>query len=541
MVAVAITAIANGIDMLEINGLKVVRGSFKVTLPSLVINDGECVALCGVSGSGKSTLLEAIGLLKPSFSVEQMIIDGIEVDELNKRQEQALRVSHIGIMPQVGGLMPYLSIRDNMQLQVALALKQQVRAADSADGDGDGKGATAAKATHDIVIENKSTSARVNEYMQKLLPLCERMQLEACLDKLPEELSIGQRQRALFLRALAHKPRLLLIDEPTASLDPDNAASLFEIIDEIAHQEKISVLLVTHDIKAAMRYKRYIYDRAHSYSEHSIFVLDESYRVTGSKVINDEAHADAHTKIYLTENDLAAVDHPAASSILSAAPQDGRPNPLAQRQVQQMQQMQQQQQVQQMQQMQQQQQVQQMQQMQQQQQVQQMQQAVPRSQPQPQPAHMAQPAPVQPHAVMPHTQQQVHAQPQVMQQRPQPQAMAQAQRMQPQSQIQHGVPPHLMQQVQPRSVQPQQVHVQAQAQAQVQAQAQAQRLAPQYQQQPQPQLRPMPQQQMQQPRVAPQPHQGPRVQPQPQLAQAHVQGMASLGQQPKPNHGGQRK
>ena len=529
MVAVAITAIANGIDMLEIKGLKVVRGSFKVTLPSLVINDGECVALCGVSGSGKSTLLEAIGLLKPSFSVEQMIIDGIEVDELNKRQEQALRVSHIGIMPQVGGLMPYLSIRDNMQLQVALALKQQVRAADSADGDGDGKGATAAKATHDIVIENKSTSARVNEYMQKLLPLCERMQFEACLDKLPEELSIGQRQRALFLRALAHKPRLLLIDEPTASLDPDNAASLFEIIDEIAHQEKISVLLVTHDIKAAMRYKRYIYDRAHSYSEHSIFVLDESYRVTGSKVINDEAHADAHTKIYLTENDLAAVDYPAASSILSAAPQDGRPNPLAQRQVQQMQQMQQQQ------------------------QVQQMQQAVPRSQPQPQPAHMAQPAPVQPHAVMPHTQQQVHAQPQVMQQRPQPQAMAQAQRMQPQSQIQHGVPPHLMQQVQPRSVQPQQVHVQAQAQAQVQAQAQAQaqaqRLAPQYQQQPQPQLRPMPQQQMQQPRVAPQPHQGPRVQPhqgprvqpQPQLAQAHVQGLASLGQQPKPNHGGQRK
>lgn len=93
------------------------------------------------------------------------------------------------------------------------------------------------------------------------------------LDKLPEQLSIGQRQRALFLRAIAHKPRLLLIDEPTSALDPDNAANLFQIIDEIAKESGISILLITHDLKAAARYTRYVYDSVRSHSEYSVFTF----------------------------------------------------------------------------------------------------------------------------------------------------------------------------------------------------------------------------------------------------------------------------
>ena len=112
--------------MLAIKGLKVVRGSFMVYLPHLTINDGECVALCGVSGSGKSTLLEAIGLLTPCLSVEHFSLNGINVDELDPHDAQALRVCDIGIMPQSGGLVPYLTIRENLQLQITLALKQQV-------------------------------------------------------------------------------------------------------------------------------------------------------------------------------------------------------------------------------------------------------------------------------------------------------------------------------------------------------------------------------------------------------------------------------
>ena len=68
--------------MLVVKGLKVLRGSFKVTLNDFYIDDGECVALCGVSGSGKSTLLEALGLLTPAFGVDRFVLDNIEVDEL---------------------------------------------------------------------------------------------------------------------------------------------------------------------------------------------------------------------------------------------------------------------------------------------------------------------------------------------------------------------------------------------------------------------------------------------------------------------------
>ena len=110
--------------MLKIEGLKVVRGDFTVSLPEITIADGECVALCGVSGSGKSTLMEAIALITPPLEVGSFIIDRIAVDELSAKEQQALRVSSIGIMPQTGGLLPYLTIRENFELQIRMALRQ---------------------------------------------------------------------------------------------------------------------------------------------------------------------------------------------------------------------------------------------------------------------------------------------------------------------------------------------------------------------------------------------------------------------------------
>ena len=74
--------------MLEIKGLKVIRGDFNVALPELYIADGQCVALCGVSGSGKSTLMEAIGLLSPYLSLDNFILDNIAVDELSPKEQR---------------------------------------------------------------------------------------------------------------------------------------------------------------------------------------------------------------------------------------------------------------------------------------------------------------------------------------------------------------------------------------------------------------------------------------------------------------------
>ena len=359
--------------MLKIEGLKVVRGDFTVSLPEITIADGECVALCGVSGSGKSTLMEAIALITPPLEVGSFIIDRIAVDELSAKEQQALRVSSIGIMPQTGGLLPYLTIRENFELQIRMALRQATTevfdrqvsnettikskpgAIDSASASSLNKVALndksaisidgfAAKArslsfsdnnsaaseaqlkdedrmrvrlaaaqlsvsadsydshaagqftprdkrklsaeslvhaelspkestANRITITNKENQAMVDEMMAVLMPHVKSIGLYNHLDKLPEQLSIGQRQRALFLRAIAHKPRLLLIDEPTSALDPDNAANLFQIIDEIAKESGISILLITHDLKAAARYTRYVYDSVRSHSEYSVFTF----------------------------------------------------------------------------------------------------------------------------------------------------------------------------------------------------------------------------------------------------------------------------
>lgn len=342
--------------MLEIKNLKVVRGSFNVTLPELFIDDGECVALCGISGSGKSTLMEAIGLLTPALSVEQFVLDDIEVDMLSNGDSEALRISEVGIMPQTGGLLPYLTIRENLVLQIHLALRKKItpvfknkqvskpvpnttvalqEAEERAAARRAAREATAEKASEDhswldtlndecsvldganarsgtysqlsnphdqinartgtvpeavrkesripyikgddrysrtLKISNESGNEQCANFMRSLEPYIERLGLAEHLDRRPDQLSIGQRQRALFLRSIAHKPRLLLIDEPTSSLDPDTAASLFRSIDEISQEARISVLLVTHDIGAASRYRRYIYDKNASYKEHSVFV-----------------------------------------------------------------------------------------------------------------------------------------------------------------------------------------------------------------------------------------------------------------------------
>lgn len=267
--------------MLVVTGLEVRRGSFVAALSDFYLDDGECVALCGVSGSGKSTLLEALGLITPAFKVKRMVLGNIEVASLPPQQAQAVRISSIGIMPQVGGLIPYLTVRENLQLQIKLALKQQVTAVNPkplAPLCGADLPASVylrlktLQVASEVALADLSGAAREAEYLEALAPYSAALQLDGLMSKFPQELSIGQRQRALFLRAIAHQPRLLLIDEPTSALDPDNARSLFALIDTLAQKLGISILVVTHDVRAAARYRRYSYDLNKSHRDYSLFV-----------------------------------------------------------------------------------------------------------------------------------------------------------------------------------------------------------------------------------------------------------------------------
>lgn len=243
--------------MIKIKDLKVTRGDFCANLPTLSIADGQCVALCGVSGSGKSTLLEAIALLIEHFEVGLYQFNQLDLMGLSLAQRNALRISMLGFMPQTGGLLPFLTIKENLVLQITLALKHSV----SFSSDGDFR----------ITNLSKNTSL-IAQKLERIKPFIERLGLFDKLDYKPDSLSIGQRQRALFIRAIAHEPKFLLIDEPTSSLDPENASNLFAIIHQTATQTNLSVLIVTHDLDSVSNYQRYCYSHKQSQPNYSIFL-----------------------------------------------------------------------------------------------------------------------------------------------------------------------------------------------------------------------------------------------------------------------------
>lgn len=189
---------------------------FRIDVPKLEIFPGEVVAVVGPSGCGKSTLLETIGLLLEPRHAKQFLIDDIDINasmSLRAQERETLwariRQHGLGFVPQTGGLLPFLNVWQNICLPAQMS------------------GAS----TVDSVVH----------------ALIQRLNLESLLRRMPRELSIGERQRVSFVRSLARRPTLLLADEPTAALDPGLAQELFTLIVEIATQERIATLIVTHE------------------------------------------------------------------------------------------------------------------------------------------------------------------------------------------------------------------------------------------------------------------------------------------------------
>ncbi|WP_101776188.1 ABC transporter ATP-binding protein [Pasteurella oralis] len=213
--------------MLIIENMSVTRGKgeqrFTVSLPHLSLNDGGVVAIQGTSGCGKSTLLEMIGLiLKPEqlshFQLgKQSVLVDIHplIQQQNQRALASIRAEKLGFMLQHGGLLPFLSVAQNIALPNALLQSEMDQ--------------------------------------QWISFLCDELNINHLLSKYPKQLSIGERQRVAFIRAVAHKPLLLLADEPTSALDPYHADVLFELILKLVAQQQISVLLVTHDWELTQR------------------------------------------------------------------------------------------------------------------------------------------------------------------------------------------------------------------------------------------------------------------------------------------------
>jgi putative ABC transport system ATP-binding protein len=187
---------------------------------SLKVEPGEIVALYGPSGSGKTTLLLMIAtLLSPTSGA--VLIGGRDVSSLSEREASDFRLAELGFIRQNFDLLPGVSAIDNAVLKLL-------------------------------------RSMRWREAQREIAPLLERLGLGERLQHRAEQLSMGERQRVMIARALSTKPRLLLADEPTGSLDTQRGREVLELLRGLCRERDVAIVLVSHDPVAA-RYADRVY------------------------------------------------------------------------------------------------------------------------------------------------------------------------------------------------------------------------------------------------------------------------------------------
>jgi phospholipid/cholesterol/gamma-HCH transport system ATP-binding protein len=181
---------------------------------SFTLQTGHTKIFLGASGAGKSTILRLIlGLLKPDSGT--IFVNGERVDNMSEEQLMAVRAD-LGMVFQEGALFDSLSVRENVGYKLFEELQWPLDAA------------------------NK----RVAEVLGFI-------GLAEFIDRMPSELSGGQRRRVAIARAMAAKPRILLYDEPTTGLDPITSITVDEEIIKLRDLENVSSVLVTHQLRDA--------------------------------------------------------------------------------------------------------------------------------------------------------------------------------------------------------------------------------------------------------------------------------------------------
>lgn len=171
---------------------------------SVHVEKGDFIAVVGASGSGKSTLLHTVGGLNRPDS-GQVLFDGQDIYSLQRRELDFYRKNHVGFVFQQFHLMPYLTVYENIKM----------------------------------VTTRNDDIQEIENYLEKcsILPL---------RNKYPDELSVGEKQRTAFVRAIITKPEILLADEPTGNLDPENSEIIINLIKDF-NRNGGTVLLVSHD------------------------------------------------------------------------------------------------------------------------------------------------------------------------------------------------------------------------------------------------------------------------------------------------------
>ena len=175
---------------------------------SLTIEDGDFVVILGASGSGKSTLLNVLSGLERAES-GQIFYDDTEITELTDKELTAFRRKKIGFIFQQYYLLQNMNVGKNVKMGADLAVNSDYKAI-----------------LKEVGLENK-------------------------LYKFPSELSGGEQQRVSVARALAKRPEVLFLDEPTGALDEDTGRQVLQYISELQKEYGFTIIMVTHNLNIA--------------------------------------------------------------------------------------------------------------------------------------------------------------------------------------------------------------------------------------------------------------------------------------------------
>jgi putative ABC transport system ATP-binding protein len=207
------------------------------------VEKGEFIAIMGPSGSGKSTLLHLLGGLD-SPSEGEVNLAGQTLSQLTEYQATLARRHNVGFVFQFFNLLPTLTAEENILLP--------------------------------LIIDGKNPK-KYGDWLEELLSL---VGLHDRKSHKPDQLSGGEQQRVAIARALITKPAILLADEPTGNLDSKTGTAIMELIRKTSQDLEQTVILVTHDPKAA------------SYAQKVIFLRDgkiiQEYKPNGSMPIEDK-------------------------------------------------------------------------------------------------------------------------------------------------------------------------------------------------------------------------------------------------------------
>jgi putative ABC transport system ATP-binding protein len=198
-------------------------GNFFLRIPEFSVAQHEKIAVIGPSGTGKTTLLNLIaGIIVPSRG--SINVNDTSVGQLNDAQRRQFRITHIGFVFQDFELLDYLNVYDNIlhpyRITKALNLDPAVK--------------------------------------ERTRMLAEEMGIGDKLKRRANDLSQGEKQRAAICRALLPQPKLILADEATGNLDPENKTRILDLLFRAVQEHDTTLLAVTHDHELLKRFDRIV-------------------------------------------------------------------------------------------------------------------------------------------------------------------------------------------------------------------------------------------------------------------------------------------